>query len=442
MKFVHLTVIVLCLSLAVNAQRSLSLEEALEYAVQNSNNVRLAQMDLTDAEAQIQEVRATAIPTLAANVQYQHFIDLPKSLLPLSAFGGPEGEFAVVEFGLKNNLTTTIDVNAIIFDPTVFVGLKAAKVYRELVVKQLDQTKSELRYNVAKSYLAALIAQKNKEVLDKNIANLEVTFKETQAFYKEGFIEKLDVDRLELSLNNLRSQAENVSQLIVLSYNLLKFQMGMPLTEVIELTDNIDILVGNTLVEDINIAENQLDITKRPEYDVIKAGQTLNEMNIQSIKAGNLPSLYAFGTQQLTLQRDNVFDSDQPGWLNATIVGAQLKIPIFDYTRKYKLQQAQVDLQKTQIQYEEFVNATNLEYANAKIAYLNAKRNVTTSQNSLDLAQSIHNTTQIKYREGVGSSLEVTQAEADLYQAQGNYIASLYDLLVAKTDLEKALGNF
>ena len=286
-----------------------------------------------------------------------------------------------------------------------------------------------------------LIAAKNKDILLDNISSLEKTLRETTAIYDEGFEEKLDVDRLQLSLQNLQTQVENIDQLITLSYNVLKFQMGFPMDGNLALTDNIDLLVGNTLVDDTKFLSMEFDIANRPEYGVIKGGEALNLKNIEATKAANYPSLYAFGTHQQSLQRDNLFDSEQPDWINATIVGLTLNVPIFNgFTTKYKLQQAEVDLQRTQVQLNDFNRAATLEYQNAMIAYTNTKRTVSANQRSLDLAEKIYNTTQIKYREGVGSSLEVTQAENDLYMAQGNYVNSLYDLLVAKTDLERALG--
>jgi len=425
----------------MQAQQSFSLDETVQYALQNSNQVRLSQLDAIDAEAQIQEVRSAGIPKLSAKIDYQHNVALPQSLLPAEVFGGNPGEFIAVAFGLKNNLTGNLNLNAILFDPTVFIGIKAARVYRELIKEQANQTEFELKYNVKKAYLAVLIAEKNKDILLDNISSLEKTLRETTAIYEEGFAEKLDVDRLQLSLQNLQTQVENVEQLINLSYNVLKFQMGYPMDGELALQDNIDLLVGSTLVDDSKLLGMDFDIANRPEYGTIKAGEALNVKNIEATKAANYPSLYAFGTHQQRLQRNNLFDSDQPDWINATIVGLTLNVPIFNgFTTKYKLQQAEVDLKKTQLQMNDFERAVTLEYQNAMIAYSNTKRTVRANQRSLDLAERIYNTTQIKYREGVGSSLEVTQAENDLYMAQGNYVTSLYDLLVAKTDLEKALG--
>lgn len=442
MKLISTFILISLVFYDLQAQQTFSLEEAVQYAFQNSNQVRLAQLERVNAEAQIQEVRTAAIPKLTAQGDYQYNYIIRESLLPAIFFGGPDGEFQAVAFGLRNTLNATVNMNTVLFDPTVFIGLKAAKVYRSLVTEQLEQTQFELRYNVEQAYLAVLIAQKNQEILLSNIENLTETLNETTAIYEEGFAEKLDVDRLQLSLDNLNTQNENTTQLVQVGYNVLKFQMGYPIENEIVLMDDIDVLVNSTLVDDSELLEEDFAIQNRPEYDVIVGGAELNAQDIDRQKAARYPSLYGTGLYQWSLQRNNPFDGDEVAPIEFGFVGVSLQVPIFNgMTTKYKVQQAEVALNKTQVELDEFTRAATLEYQNARISYLNAKRTVAANQKSLDLAQRIYDTTQIKYTEGVGSSLEVTQAESELYQAQANYVGSLYDLLVAKTDLEKALGK-
>jgi len=310
------------------------------------------------------------------------------------------------------------------------------------VSKQLNQSEVTVRENVTKAYLSALIAARNREIVSKNISNLEKTLSDVRATYEEGFAEKLDVDRLELSLSNLQNELESLEGVIELNYNLLKFQMGYPVEQDITLTDDIDVLIGESLVNSQVLLDEELDPMQRAEYQVLEGGEKLNEMDIRRIRSGYYPSLYAFGSYSQSLFRNDLFDSEANGWLPAAVVGATLNIPIFDgFMKSAQIDQAQIELEKTQLQKSEFVRTANMQVMNARISYRNALRNVDNLQASLDLAEQIYETTQIKFREGVGSSVEVSQAEADLYAAQGNYITALYDLLVARTDLEVALGT-
>ena len=461
MKKIQILIVFFVLPLLATAQSAFSLEEAIQYAINNSPDLKLKQLDIADAEGQIIEYRATGMPTVSANVIYQHYIDIPTQLAPADAFGfppelvqffsgvsdatgvplqfsQPTGEFQEFQFGTKNSISAGIEANAMIFDGSFFVGLKAIRLYRDLVQKQLQQTAADIRPNVTKAYLAALIAHENKEILNKNIANLDKTYKETQAIYENGFAEKLDVDRLELSLNNLRAEAENVNRLIDITYNLLKFQMGYPQNENITLTDNIDALISAT-VADESALTGTFSYEDRAEYQTLKTAEQLNLLNIRRYKVAYYPSLYLFGSYQQIMQANNIADGK---WFPTSIVGAQLNVPIFDgLDKKAKIERARVGLNKTLLQKAEFERGMNLEVANARTNFLNARQTVENRKQSQGMAEKIFETTKIKYREGVGSSIEVTQAERELYAAQSNYINGLYDLLVAKTDLEKALGK-
>jgi len=442
MKHFFILLASLCWSGLLTAQDAFSLEEAVEYAVQQNADVRLSQLDVAAAEGRIQETLAQGLPQVDGTIDYQYFIQIPVQLLPAEIVGGKPGEFVEVAFGTANNLSASANLNTLVFDATFFIGLKAAKLYRSLVAKQLNQSEVTVRENVTKAYLSALIATRNREIVTKNIDNLDKTLSDVRATYEEGFAEKLDVDRLELSLSNLQNELESLEGVIELNYNLLKFQMGYPVEEAITLTDDIDVLIGETLVTSETLLDEPLQVTQRAEYQVLEGGERLNEMDIQRIKSGYYPNLYAFGSYSQSLYRNNLFDSDANGWLPSAVVGATLNIPIFDsFMKKAQIDQAQIELEKTQVQKEQFVRSANMQVTNARISYRNAMRTVDNLQASLELAEEIYETTQIKFREGVGSSVEVSQAEADLYAAQSDYINALYDLLVARTDLEVALGT-
>ena len=433
----------LCISINgfVSGQDSYSIDDAVQYAIANSSKTKLNQLDLAKAEGQIKEYRAIGLPQLKGSVNYQHFINLPTSLLPAEIFGGPEGTFAEIQFGLKNSVNAGLELNTLIFDGSFFTGLRAQRIYRELVFKQAGQNNYEIRKSVTKAYLGVLIADRNKRIIEKNIENLGKTLEETQIFYENGFVEKLDVDRLQLSFDNLETEISRIDRMIDLSKNVLKFQMNYPLDQNISLNESLDDLADKVFLDPVNLDE-KFDITSRPEFAVIETGEKLNELNVESIQRGYLPSLVGFANYQTAVQRNNLFDTDEPGFFPTTIVGLALSVPIWDsYSRKAQIQQAKVDLEVTQVQKSEFERAVNFEIINARLSYQNAMTTVNNSKRSENLANRIYSTTQIKFKEGVGSSLELSQAEQNLYSAQANYINALYDLVVAKTDLDIALGK-
>ncbi len=441
----------------LQGQVSFSLPEAIAYGLENSSTIRLQELNILDADEQIMEYKTTGIPKVNASVEYQYFLDIPTQILPdflsPTVYGIlfeedllPERDIntdatAPVQFGRNQNLTAGVNLSTMVFDYGWFKGLKAQQMYRDLVQKQLEQSEFDIRANITKAYLAVLVAERNVELLQDNINNLSRIREETSALYENGFAEQLDVDRLDLSLENLTTERDNIQRLIGVSKNLLKFQMGYPIAEEIELKDGFDDLVDHTITESIDLNE-PVNFSKRPEYEAILKGLELQEVNQQLIRSGALPRLDAFASYSGTLQRNDLFDSNEAGWFPTSVVGLNLTFPIFDgLNRKTRLDRAKIDMDKTVIQKREFERGMTLEVQNSRIQFINARQTMIANRRALDLAQKIYDVANIKYKEGVGSSLERSQAETDLYAAQNKYINSLYDLIVAKTDLDIALGN-
>ena len=440
MRHFYIIILFVIITTAGKGQNSFSMDEAVEFAIQNSNQLKLEQINVAEADAQILNYKAIGIPKLNGEVAYQYFIDLPTSLIPGEFFGGQPGEFAEVQFGTKNNLNASLNFNTLVFDGSFFVGLKAQRLYKELIRKQANQSESAIKVNVSKAYLAALISGENIRIFQQNVQNLEKTLDETNKIYQEGLVEKLDVDRLQLMLGNLKVDLENITRLSELSKNILKFQMGFPLDQEIELKDDVKILLGQIQLEPINPNLKE-DIANRPEWSTMETAEMLNNIEIKSIQAGYFPSIYGFAVHSQSLQRNDLFNDEEVGFLPTTITGLTLNVPIFDgLDKRSRIQKAKLSLERTKVRKEIFEHRFDLEVRNSKLATINARESLENRSAMISLAESILNTAKIKYREGVGSSLEITQAESELYQAQANYISALYDLLVAKVDLDKAVG--
>ncbi|RMD71383.1 MAG: TolC family protein [Bacteroidetes bacterium] len=417
----------------------MTLDQAIAYAMEHNFKLIRARLDVEDARQQVIETTAIGLPQINGGVDYNYYIELPTSLVPAKFFDptAPEGTFAELQFGTKHNLTLKAQLSTLVFDGSYLVGLQAARKYAVLAAQQYVAAQAEVRNSVRDAYLPALIVRRNVEILDKNIATLQGMLEETRAMYAQGFVERLDVDRLELSLAQLTNQRDNLARQLETALNYLKFQMGYPLDQPLDIADDIETLLADGVPEEW--LTGPIDPSQRPEYQAAQTGVELNELNIRRYQAGYLPSLAAFGSYQRQLQGNKLSDGS---WFPVAIVGAQLNVPIFDgLSKKAKIQRAKIDLEQARSQTKELARAIQLEVANARTNYLSARERVATSRSNMELAERIYETTRIKYREGVGSSLELTQAEQALYQAQQAYTQALYDMLVAKTALMKALGK-
>ncbi|NBC25066.1 MAG: TolC family protein [Bacteroidetes bacterium] len=421
--------------------QSFTLEQAIDYAIERNNQLDIDKLEIEDADAQILEYWARGIPKLNGSVQYQHFVDIPVSLVPAEFFGGMPGTFAEVQFGTNNRLEGALELSALLFDGGFFVGLKAQRLYKELRKKELLQSETQVRYNVTKAFLNVLVARENVSILEKNIANLEGNLKDAEANFEAGFIEKLDVDRIRLSLSSLETQRQSVEGNALIASNLLKFQMGYPINDSVEVVGDLDDIFSSAMVDKVKVGE-PIDYEGRMEYQIANKGLELSQVDIDRLRAGYLPTLNGFASASRTLQRNDLFDDSEAGWLPATIVGVNMSFSLFDgFDRRAKIQRAKITREKTVKEINQLERSIQMEVRNARINYNNMQKQSVNAQMNLDLAEEIYQTTQIKFDEGVGSSVELRQAESDYYSAQSNQINAMYDLLDAYTELQKALGK-
>ena len=420
----------------------MTLEQSIEYALANNTGIKNAYLNIADAEQQINERKATGIPQINGSVAYQRYLQLPVQPLPNALVDfirllNPNGEVETEgSFFLKNNFNAGLNLETMIFEGSYFVALRAARAYRNFVQQQLLVEKREVRNQVTGAFLPVLLLKTNLEIIDKNIGNLEKLLAETKELYKEGFVEQLDIDRQELSLLNLQTERENLLRQKENAILALKFAMGHPIDGPLEVIGELEDMTmevdDQQLVSDINYGN-------RPETGLSDLNIQLNELNLKLNKSYYLPSVRGNGAYTYTFQ-GNTFK--EGFWAPSAYVGLNVNIPIFDgFDKKAKIQRVRIDIEEASNQKIEIKRGIELEIQTARTSYINAREKLSNQRKNLDLAQRIYDTTQIKYREGVGSSLEVTQAEQSLYTSQSNYLNALYDVIKAKSDLQLALGN-
>lgn len=435
----YLTLLLAVILFATNLKaQSYSMEQAIQYALDNHNDIKRNYLDQTDAEWQVKEYLATGLPTLNGNVNYQYFFELPTTILP-KEFVQP-GQPAEVQFGTTNNLTAGLTADFLLFDPGFFTGLKAQRAFKELIASEIGETERDVRVNVVRAYLNVLVLKETYDIIDDNIAFIQTTRDETEAMYEAGFAEQLDVDRLDLSLQNLRTQIDNVEQSIESSKIILKYHMGYPIGEEITLADDINVITAKNPVEQ-SLNTSDFSFEDRVEIGLVDQSIELTDMNIRSIKARYWPTLTGVVEYNQSLQTNDLFSGDD-SWFPTGVAGLNLSVPIFDgRDKKSKIERARVQQEELILQRNDLERLIEMEVRTSKINVENNRRILNQRKASEELAEKIYDTTLVKYREGVGSSLEVNQAEIDMLTAQQNYIEALFDYLMARTDLERALGK-
>jgi len=434
-------VLIIKLTFAQTNAKTFTLKDAVEYALQHNNNYLAAQMDEKISKARNWEYTGIGLPQVSASFDLKDYLELPVSLLPAQFFGGPPGMYVPVRFGTQYNATAGISVSQIIFSSDYLSALQASKALVELSQKNTQRTKIETQVQVTKAYYNALIAKERFTIIQANIQKLEKLLNDTKALYENGFVEKIDLDRIQIAYNNLITEKEKYLRLIGLSQTLLKYQMNYSLTDSIVLTDSITMFKDKVT----ELKDLQFSAEKRIEYQIFQQQKRLNEIDLNRYRMQFLPSVVAYGSYSRNAQRTtfDVFDfsKDKP-WFTIGLIGVTFNWNLFTSGQRYfRVQQAKYNVLKSQYNLEQIKQSVQLEYSSALVAYQNALASLKTQENNLKLAQSVFDTAIKKYEAGVGSNLEVVNAEASLKEAQTNYLAALYDALSAKVDLDKALGN-
>jgi outer membrane protein len=418
---------------------SLSLKQAVDYAMKNLVSVQNAEIDRQVAEAKRKELLGLAYPQINASFDVKDFLEIPTTVIPAEFFGGKPGTFIGVKFGTQYNATAQADASQLIFDGTFFLAVKAMKSVLELSDKAAIRTRIEATSAVTKAYYNVLITADRMKLLDANLDRLKKLQSDTRALNDNGFVEKIDLDRISVSLTNLLSERDKIQRFADLSYNFLKYQMGMDQKAKLVLTGTLEDL---SLSPDA-LTSDKFDPSTRVEYLMLQTQQKLNILDMKKNRYGYFPNLVAYGSASESALRTsfNFFSAGQ-SWYPMALVGMKLSLPIFDGGQKhYRVQQSKLNIMKTSNDMKALTQGLDLEYANARTGLINASNTLALQKKNIDLANEIYTVTKKKYEQGLGSNIEVMTAETSLKEAQTNYYSALYDALNAKIDFDKANGS-
>jgi outer membrane protein TolC len=420
-----------------------SLEQAVDYAIKHNLNIKNAQLDAVSAEARIGEIRAAGLPQVTGTASLTNNIIIPRFFLPSGTFdptAPADAPPTAVEFGIPWQGSASANLNQLIFNGSYFIGLNAAATYRELAQKNTTSSKVSVAEAVTKAYYSAQVAEERAKLLDLNISRVDSLMRETKAMNVSGFVELLDVNRIEVQINNLQTERQKVQNLIELSYALLRFQMGMPANEAIKLTDDINAVDVEALR--IASANTEIGYENRIEYSLLNTQFKLADLDLRNVRSGYLPSVSASLGYGYNVGADKFSQVFTNNWYNNMVLALNVNIPIFDgFTKKYQINQKKIAIDKVKNNQTLLKQSIDLENNQASINIKNAFATLETQKRNLTLAEEIVRVSKIKYKEGVGSNIEVINAESSLKESQTNYFTALYDLMIAKVDLSRAKGE-
>jgi len=424
----------------VQQPSTFTLDEAQQYAVENNVKSKNAELTYQKAKKRANEIITQGLPKLNGEVSYQNNYERPTTLVPAEFFGGPEGEFIETKFGTKQNVNVSGTATQLIVDGRYFIGLQANETLLQMNKNMQRMEERDVRYEVEKAFYSALVAEETVDAIEKNLATVKKTLRETRAQYNSGFVEELDVDRLKLSMNNLSTRVENAKVQQELAFHVLKYKMGYPLEDSIVIEQELESFMEG----DKQQISYEYDHRNRLEYKILQDRASMREFDRKQVLASYYPSMNAYVSYEQSAQRDefNFLDFDKE-WYPSGQFGIQLDIPIFDsFEKGFRAQQKKIERQQLLNRLDNFENTASVEVKRARTEYIQAKNNLDNQEQNLELAQKVYDKTTTKYNEGVGSSLEVSNAESSLTESQANYINAVYNYLMAKAKLKKAKGGY
>lgn len=417
-----------------------SLADAVGYAQKNNVQVKNALLDIDIQTQTNKEIAAAALPTINTSLSGTNFLTIPTSLLPGQIFGGAAGTFIPVQFGTKYNSTYGANFNQLLFDGQVFIALQARATSLEWKKKNAALTEENIKANIYKIYYQLSASKTQLNILDANIERLQKLANDAAAMYKNGFAEKLDVDKVNVQLNNLQTEKLKANNSVTIGYMGLKMLMGMPVKDSLVLTDEIN---ESSLSSDV-LVENDFQYSVRKDFQYLTTVQKLSQFNIKRYQLSYLPTISINGAYTKNAQRSkfDFFDNNNGNWFKTSLIGLNVNLPIFNgLSTVSKIKRAKLELEQVENQLSAMKNNIDNEISQSKLNYMSSVATVNFQKKNMQLAENVYSQTKKKFEAGTGSNTEISAAQADLVAAQNNFMNALYAALIAKVDLLKASGK-
>lgn len=416
-----------------------SLEEAVTFALDSNRTAINAQRDIAKAIKQKWETTAAGLPQVNGELTYQNQIIQPTQFIPAEFFGGEPGTFQPVIFSLRQNASVAATLSQLIFDGSYLVGLQAAETFLDFSENANEKTQLEVRKGVINAFGGVLIAQESVAILDSNIATLKKNLDDTKIIVQNGLAEAEDAEQLELTYKQLVSSRDNALRMQKIALQMFNNALGLDIDTPTTLTQNLKQLATPAL----QLLNSDFSVNNNVDWKIATNLTQQRELELKLEKSRALPTLSGYislGTQ--TAANDFIFLNNNTRWFAQSFAGVNLNVPIFSSgMRNAKTAKAQIALEQATTDLEETIQQIELAFAKAQNDHEFA---IDTYQNrieNLDLAQRIERKNIIKFKEGVGSSFDLRQAQTQLYSIQQEVLQAMLDIVTTKAELETVLNT-
>lgn len=442
---IFISILALCATTALWAQQTseLTLAQAIDYALKSKADAQKARLEIKKSEYKIQEARANALPRLAASAGMSYNPKLQATYIDASTFAPPgmpvSDEPIKMEMGQKWGSSAELKLTQVVFNQAVFIGLRAARTTREFYLINEQLTQNEIIEKVAQAYWKVYQAQQALQNIQENLALTEKTAQVVEGSFKAGLAKKIDLDRITVALNNLRSAEQQASSGLTLAKHALKYLMGLPITEPISLPKD-------AFKADYRLAFEKGDASNRTEIKALEKQKELLTLSAKATRSGLYPSLAlqaTYGYLGMGPKTPLIYGKkDKVYWSNYSAISLGLNIPIFSgFGTKAKVQQALIEIEAIDATLKDTRLAMDLAQENAQTQLANNLLTIQTQEENVKLAQEVLSNTQNNYQQGLASLTDLLESERALSDAKNSYTNALLSYKLAEISLLKAQGN-
>jgi outer membrane protein len=414
----------------------LTLKEAQEYAIQNNKTMISTRMEVEASKIAVWETISNALPQVTASGSFTDNLKLMTTLLPGDFFGKP-GEKVPVTFGSQYNSGASVQASLLLFNAPLYLGIQSTKLANKLSEKNLVRTELDTRESVCTAYYLILVSEKSMEILNSNIANLNETLKATKSMYSAGMAESTDVDQMSSNVTMVENSRSSLQRSIELNYNLLRFQLGVSPQTKLVLSETLENLTSEINIE--ALLSQPFDHKQNINYMLIEGQETMSSLALKSQKASVLPTLSGFYSYGVNGMGDKISTQQ---WFRNSMTGLQLTVPIFASGMRYsQIKRAQINMNKASTTKDMVTEQLLLQEKQLRYNLVNANLQYKSQKDNVDVSRRVYTSTENKFKQGMASSLELTQANSLFLQAENNYVSALMNLLQTKLALNKLLNN-
>ncbi|WP_395056112.1 TolC family protein [Flavobacterium sp.] len=421
---------------------SLSLQQSVEHAIQNNYSAINANRDIEAAKHKKWETTTMGLPQINGTVSYLNNLQYTKQgVTGGGTFGGEPGSVSTIAFGTKHIMNAGVTLSQLLFDGSYLVGLQSAKVYLKISENAKLKTSQEIREIVVNSYGNVLLADESILIFEKNKVVLEKTLSDTKQIFKNGLIEEENVEQLQITSASVNSALANVKRQRTIAVDMLKLILGINLDNELTLTEKLEDLTQKNV--DILLLQEEFKATNNIDYQIGQNLQESKRLLLKYERSKELPSLGAavnYGYNAFE-NKFNFFSKDQK-WNNFANLGVSLNVPIFSSLgTSARKQQAKIALEQATTKLTETEQKLKLQFEKAKSDYEFTIEELVTNKTNLKLAERIENKQQVKFKEGLSTSFNLSEAQRQLYTAQQTYLQSMVDVINKKATLEKLINK-